>query len=116
MVTLLFDKEFRITHQEMIKGIRGSAGANLSYFDCCVVPIIDNTAHEEELTDRMRAAMEAYPEACAVLVRRHGVYIWGETWQKAKTMCECYDYLFELAVEMRRLGLDPGQVPNVSAL
>jgi methylthioribulose-1-phosphate dehydratase len=45
------------------------------------------------------------------LVRRHGVFIWGESWQKAKIMTECYDYLFELAVRMRQQGMDPGQVP-----
>jgi methylthioribulose-1-phosphate dehydratase len=55
----------------------------------------------------MTAAMEEYPDSCAVLVRRHGVYVWGETWQKAKTMCECYDYLFDMAVQMKHLGLDP---------
>lgn len=47
-----------------------------------------------------------------MLVRRHGVYVWGETWQKAKTMCECYDYLFEIAVRMHAVGLDPGHVPQ----
>lgn len=41
-----------------------------------------------------------YPDTNAVLVRRHGVYVWGESWQKAKTMCECYDYLFEIAVRV----------------
>ncbi|KAJ2908992.1 Methylthioribulose-1-phosphate dehydratase [Coemansia aciculifera] len=92
----------------MIKGIRrGQTGTNLRFFDTLRVPIVENTAEEENLTDRMAKAMEEYPETCAVLVRRHGVYVWGETWEKAKTMAECYDYLFELAVRMKQLGVDP---------
>ena len=35
---------------------------------------------------RLVEALTDYPETCAVLVRRHGVYVWGDTWQKAKTM------------------------------
>jgi ribulose-5-phosphate 4-epimerase/fuculose-1-phosphate aldolase len=41
----------------------------------------------------------------AVLVRRHGVYIWGKDWVQAKTHAECYHYLFEAAVQMAQLGL-----------
>lgn len=58
----------------------------LRYDDMLVVPIIENTPEEKDLKDRMARAMEEYPESCAVLVRRHGVYVWGESWQKAKTM------------------------------
>uniref|UniRef100_A0A8C5L908 Class II aldolase/adducin N-terminal domain-containing protein n=1 Tax=Jaculus jaculus TaxID=51337 RepID=A0A8C5L908_JACJA len=50
-------------------------------------------------------------DSCAVLVRRHGVYVWGETWEKAKTMCECYGYLFDIAVSMKKVGLNPVQHP-----
>lgn len=55
MATLLYPgKEFVITHQEMIKGIRkGMSKENLRYFDRLVVPIVENTAEEEDLTDRM---------------------------------------------------------------
>ena len=49
------------------------------------VPIVENTARECELTDRLREAIQAYPEANAVLVRRHGVYVWGKNWIEAKT-------------------------------
>lgn len=115
MATLLFDKEFVITHQEMIKGIRmGSTKTNYEYYHTLKVPIIENTAHEEDLKDRMHQAMLDYPDTNAVLVRRHGVYVWGENWQKAKTMTECYDYLFEIAVKMKQLGLDPTKVPPES--
>ncbi|XP_029986931.1 methylthioribulose-1-phosphate dehydratase isoform X1 [Sphaeramia orbicularis] len=113
MATLLYPgKEFRITHQEMIKGIRrGSSGTNYRYDDTLVVPIIENTPEEKDLKDRMARAMDEYPESCAVLVRRHGVYVWGESWEKAKTMCECYDYLFDMAVQMKQCGLDPSALP-----
>lgn len=63
-----------------------------SYDDTLVVPIIENTPEEKDLKDRMARAMEEYPDSCAVLVRRHGVYVWGESWEKAKTMwalCVC---------------------------
>lgn len=106
--------EFVITHQEMIKGIARDSHperAHLRYFDRLVVPIIENTPNERDLTDAMAAAIRAYPNSPAVLVRRHGVYVWGATWAKAKTMCECLDYLFEIAGRMRQHGMDPAEVP-----
>ena len=103
LATLLFDKEFTISHIEMIKGIRG-----MGYNDTLTVPIIDNTARECDLADSLEAAILAYPDTHAVLVRRHGVYIWGDDWVHAKTQAECYDYLFHAAAEMRRLGIATG--------
>ncbi|XP_042670646.1 methylthioribulose-1-phosphate dehydratase [Centrocercus urophasianus] len=113
MATLLYPgSEFTITHQEMIKGIQKcSSGGYYRYDDTLVVPIIENTPEEKDLKERMAKAMEEYPDSCAVLVRRHGVYVWGETWEKAKTMCECYDYLFDIAVQMKQHGLDPSKHP-----
>lgn len=113
LATLLFPgREFRITHQEMIKGIKKcSSGGYYRYDDLLVIPIVENTPEEKDLKDRMARAMEEYPDSCAVLVRRHGVYVWGDSWEKAKTMCECYDYLFDIAVKMKQLGLDPAALP-----
>lgn len=55
MVTLLWPgKEFRISHQEMIKGMRiGGMGTALSYLDELVIPIIENTPQEEDLANSM---------------------------------------------------------------
>lgn len=100
--TLIFDHEFQISNLEMLKGIKG-VGA----FDTHKVPIIPNTARESDLADSLQAAIRDYPEACAVLVKGHGVYVWGDTWEEAKTQAECYDYLFGAAVCIKQLGLDP---------
>ena len=100
LATLLFDAELAISHLEMIKGIEGHG-----YADRLVVPIIDNTARECDLADALEEAILAYPRTHAVLVRRHGVYIWGSDWVRAKTHAECYDYLFRAAGEMRRMGM-----------
>ena len=100
MATMLFPGEFAVSHLEMIKGIEG-----MSYGDRLVVPIIENTARECDLADSLEEAILRYPETHAVLVRRHGVYVWGRDWVSAKTQAECYDYLFRAAVDMRRLGI-----------
>lgn len=107
LATLVFGDELRVTHLEMMKGLRGVA-----YDDEHVVPIIENTAHECDLADAMADAMRRYPKSHAVLVRRHGVYVWGADWAEAKTHAECYDYLFAAAVKMKELGIDPAVVPR----
>ncbi|EXJ85358.1 methylthioribulose-1-phosphate dehydratase [Capronia coronata CBS 617.96] len=112
LVTLLVEKMhgkdacFEISNIEQIKGIpKGPGKGMLGFHDTLRVPIIENTPFEEDLTESLEKAMEQYPDTYAVLVRRHGIYVWGETVAKAKTQCESLDYLFQLAVEMHRLGL-----------
>lgn len=109
LATLLFTgPEFKVSHIEMIKGIKhGEEDRQMRFDETLVVPIIDNTPFEADLAESMAKAIEQYPNTHAVLVRRHGVYVWGDTWEKAKTMAECYDYLFDLAVQMKRFNLDP---------
>lgn len=81
---------FEINNIEQIKGFgRGfSKQGNLGYHDTLRIPVIENTAHEEDLTEFLEEAMDRYPDTYAVLVRRHGVYVWGDNVHKAKTQCE----------------------------
>ena len=108
MATCLFEgqSEFKISHQEMIKGIKG-----YGYFDELRIPIIENTAWEHELADSLGDAIRNNPKACAVLVRRHGMYVWGDTWEEAKRHGECLHYLFEVAIQMKKLGFDFNSPP-----
>lgn len=80
LVTLLVERElgaegsFEISNIEQIKGIpRGKGKGMLGFFDTLRIPIIENTAHEEDLTAGLEKAMEENPDTYAVLVRRHGM-------------------------------------------
>lgn len=96
LVTLLLEAKgnnsrvFEINNIEQIKGFGKGFGkvGNLGYHDTLRIPVIENTPHEEDLTEYLEAAMEQYPDTYAVLVRRHGVYVWGDNVHKAKTQCE----------------------------
>lgn len=109
LITNLFDGEFHCTNLEMIKGIKGHKNT-----DWCRIPIIKNTEYEPELTERLKNAIIAYPNAYAVLVENHGVYIWGATWQQAKIHAECYDYLFKAVVKLQKIGIKIPRTPSPS--
>ena len=113
LVTLLIERDapgknfFEIEKLEQIKGIpKGyDQKGNLGYLDCLKVPIIPNTPREEDLTESLEKAILAWPDTYAVLVERHGIYVWGDTVAQAKTICESLDYIFHLAVDMNSHGI-----------
>ena len=117
MATLLFEDkvEFSMSHIEQIKALphlqvdsdtgKVQKVGSMQFYDTMVLPIIDNTPHEEDLTDSLQEAIKNYPGATAVLVRRHGIYVWGETVWKAKVYNEAIDYLLELAIKMHQAGI-----------
>ncbi len=101
MITKLFSTEFQCIDLEMIKGIQDHKNT-----EWCRVPIIENTEFESELAESLKNAIIAYPRSHAVLVRNHGIYVWGPTWEKAKIHVECYEYLFKAVLEMVKFNLE----------
>ena len=97
----------RLTYLEMLKGV-----GNHAYDDVLEIPIIDNKPSEDLLADDMAKALHRYPKSNAVLVRRHGLFVWGDSWEQAKTQCESFDYLFECAIKMKMMGIDPSIAPS----
>ena len=96
-----FLSTLEFTELEMIKGLKG-----FGYYDTFILPVIDNTAKECDLTDQLREAILAYPDTCAVAVRNHGIYVWGKDEKQAKTQAECLDYLCEIKLKMKAYGID----------
>lgn len=110
LASLLFGPVFRVRGLEMMKGVEGG-----HVDEVLEVPIIDNMPYEHELSDSLHAAMVAFPKTTAVMVRGHGVYIWGRDWVSAKSQAECYDYLFAAAVRLHELGIDPARLDRTRA-
>lgn len=108
LATMIANETFEVTHLEMMKGIAG-----IHYHDRLIVPIVENTAREADLADPVAEMMEKYPESHAVLVRRHGIYVWGKSWEQAKIHTECYDHIFSMVTGMRQLGIDPTETASM---
>jgi len=101
MVTKVFGTEFQCIEFEMIKGIMDHRNV-----EWCRVPIIENTESEINLTESLKNAIITYPRSHAVLVRNHGVYVWGPTWEKAKIHAEVYEYLFKAVLKCRKYEIE----------
>ena len=61
---------------------------------------------------QLEAVLLADPECNGVLVRRHGFFVWGDSWQQAKIRCECFQQLFETAVLGRILNINFSTQPE----
>ena len=48
------------------------------------LPIIENRESEAAIADQLGKVVAAWPGADAVLVRGHGLYVWGPCWRTAK--------------------------------
>uniref|UniRef100_UPI00358F1C1B methylthioribulose-1-phosphate dehydratase n=1 Tax=Myxine glutinosa TaxID=7769 RepID=UPI00358F1C1B len=114
MATILYPGHWlRISHLHMIKGVpRQDTGGRRRWDEELCIPVIENEAEDKNLAGRLRVALCAQPDCPAVLIRRHGAYIWGESWDKAKTTAESIDYLCDIAVRMKQSGLSSEVPPS----
>lgn len=71
-----------------------------------LVPVLENSQEYGGLSLQLAEVLRAFPDAHGVLLRRHGLYTWGESIAGARRHLEALEFLFE--VEARRiLGMDP---------
>ena len=66
------------------------------------VPVLENSQEYDGLARELESRLKGYPGAHGFLLRRHGLYVWGESVAAAKRHLEALEFLFE--VEARRLG------------
>jgi methylthioribulose-1-phosphate dehydratase len=66
------------------------------------VPVLENSQEYDGLARELASRLQAYPDAHGFLLRKHGLYVWGESIAAAKRHLEALEFLFE--VEARKLG------------
>jgi methylthioribulose-1-phosphate dehydratase len=66
-----------------------------------LVPILENSQEYAGLSAQLAEVLCRFPDVHGVLLRRHGLYTWGESIAGARRHLEALEFLFE--VEGRRL-------------
>jgi methylthioribulose-1-phosphate dehydratase len=77
---------------EMLKGFGRAA-----HDDPVTIPVIANAQNTRVLGDAFEAGYRA--DTPALIVARHGVYVWGEDLHQARHRLECLEWLLRFAVE-----------------
>ena len=80
-----------ISGYEMLKGLQGVRTHEHSEW----LPIIDNSQNMPALAESIAQTLNEHPNAHGFLLRRHGLYSWGETLAQAKRHIEILEFLLE---------------------
>lgn len=85
------EQHLLIEGYEMLKGLAGVR----SHLHRESVPIIENDQDMDRLTGVVRHTLTSQPECHGFLLRRHGLYTWGETFSDAVRHVEILEFLLE---------------------
>ncbi len=105
--TLLSDRfysrgGFEIEGYEMLKGLAGVTTHQHSQW----VPVFDNTQDIPVLAKQVEAALAdaERPLRHGYLIRRHGLYTWGQDIEEARRHIEIFEFLFEVVARRMMLS------------
>src|SRR5262245_42785377 len=91
--------QLRLSGYEMLKGLKGVRTHEHSE----PLPILDNSQDYASLTSSVESALSRHPTAHGFLLRRHGLYTWGEDLAEARRHVEILEFLLEVAGRTRAL-------------
>jgi methylthioribulose-1-phosphate dehydratase len=86
------DHGVAIEGYEMLKGLRGISTHEHREW----IPILDNDQDLVRLSTHLRAVLCRQPACHAVLLRRHGMYTWGDSLREATRHVEIIEFLLEI--------------------
>lgn len=105
--TLLSDRHavargFTIEGFEMLKGLEGVVTHEHQEW----IPVLENDQDMARLAGEVRQVLIRHPTSHAFLLRRHGLYTWGETLSQAVRHVEIVEFLLEAVARTDQLKSD----------
>jgi methylthioribulose-1-phosphate dehydratase len=85
------DRGVAVEGYEMLKGLEGVATHEHREW----IPILENDQDMSRLAGAVRDALSSHPACHAFLLRRHGMYTWGDTLPQAVRHVEIVEFLLE---------------------
>ena len=95
--SLFVDGAVVLKGYEVLKGLPGVE----THEHAETVPIVENSQDRLALSHVIENVIRENRAAPAVLIRRHGLYTWGQTVEEAKKNVEIFEFLFEVTEKMR---------------
>ncbi|MGG0302159.1 methylthioribulose 1-phosphate dehydratase [Bacillus albus] len=93
VITNLYSDAVTLQNQEIIKALDiWEEGATIN------IPIIENHAHIPTLGENFRKHIQG--DSGAVLIRNHGITVWGRDSFDAKKRLEAYEFLFQFHIKL----------------
>lgn len=100
---LFHDQDFAsLKNLELLKGFK-----NIKTHEIEIkVPIFDNTQDIKSLAEIVKPAILSQENNYGLLLRGHGIYVWGESVEEAKRHLEVFEYLFKYYLSSKKVNLN----------
>jgi methylthioribulose-1-phosphate dehydratase len=85
---------------EMLKGLSGVRSHEYREW----VPVLENSQDMPALAQELTGTLRKHPAIHGVLLRRHGLYTWGQDLAEAKRHVEIFEFLMEVVGRTRAAG------------
>jgi methylthioribulose-1-phosphate dehydratase len=99
------EKGLSLNGFEMLKGLEGVRTHDHTEW----IPILENSQDIPRLALEVEAALAEFPATHAFLLRRHGLYTWGESLAQARRHIEILEFLLETTARLQAAGARPGE-------
>lgn len=82
---------------ELLKGFKGVTTHDLEIN----IPLFENTQNIRGLAEEIKPAILGHQNSYGLLLRGHGLYVWGESVEEAKRHLEVFEYIFRYYIRSK---------------